>query len=150
MAGPTSAAGVAASGATAGAGSKTLHVSVVTPEGSALEREAKAVVFPAYDGEKGVLPGHAPYLTELGIGALRVTELDGSVERMYLEGGFAQVADGKVTILTEKAIDIEDLSPEEAEAATHRWRNGTVSEEAIEARDRALERVRVQRRLAGG
>lgn len=126
----------------------TLQVSVVTPEGSVLEGEARSVVFPAYDGEIGILPRHAPLLTELGIGNLRVTRLDGGVHRLYIDGGFAQVVDDKVTLLTEQATDIADLSPEQAEAELRKFRNMTVSGEELEARDRAFERARVQRRLA--
>jgi len=128
---------------------RTLHVSVVIPEGAVLDAEARSVVFPAYDGEIGILPMHAPLLTALGIGTLRVTRLDGVVERLYVDGGFAQVVDDKVVLLTEQASALEDLSPEQAEAELQKFRHLTLSGEELEARDRALERARVQRRLAG-
>lgn len=128
---------------------RTLQVSVVTPEGSVLETEARAVVFPAFDGEIGILPMHAPLLTGLGIGTLRVTRLDGGVERLYVDGGFAQVVDDKVILLTEQASALEDLTPEQAEAELQKFSHLTLSGEELEARDRALERARVQRRLAG-
>ncbi len=128
---------------------RTLHVSVVTPEGAVLDTEARSVVFPAYDGEIGILPLHAPLLTALGIGTLRVTRLDGGVERLYVDGGFAQVVDDKVVLLTEQASALADLTPEQAEAELQRFRHLTLSGEELEARDRALERARVQRRLAG-
>jgi F-type H+-transporting ATPase subunit epsilon len=128
---------------------RTLQVSVVTPEGAVLETEARAVVFPAYDGEIGILPMHAPLLTGLGIGTLRVTRLDGGVERLYVDGGFAQVVDDKVILLTEQASALSDLTPEQAEAELRKFQHLTLSGEELEARDRALERARVQRRLAG-
>lgn len=128
---------------------RTLHVSVVTPEGPVLDTEARSAVFPAYDGEVGILPRHAPLLTELGIGNLRVTRLDGGVDRLYVDGGFAQVVDDKLTVLTEQAADVAELSPEQAEAELRKFRNMTLSGEELEARDRAFERARVQRRLAG-
>jgi F-type H+-transporting ATPase subunit epsilon len=128
---------------------RTLHVSVVTPEGAVLDAEARSVVFPAYDGEIGILPMHAPLLTEVGIGALRVTEPDGGKVTLYVDGGFAQVADDQVTLLTESAMPIEDLEPQRAERAVDQYLHQSLSEEAVLARDRAMERARVQRRLAG-
>lgn len=128
---------------------RTLHVSVITPEGAVLEAEARSVVFPAYDGEIGILPMHAPLLTEIGIGTLRVTKPDGQRITLYVDGGFAQVVDDKVTLLTERASDPGELSPEQAEAALYKFRNLTLSAEEMEARDRAMERASVQRRLAG-
>lgn len=128
---------------------RTLHVSVVTPEGAVLETDARSVVFPAYDGEIGILPLHAPLLTGIGIGSLRVTQPDGERITLYVDGGFAQVADDQVTLLTESAMPIEDLEPQRAERAVDQYLHQSLSEEAVLARDRAMERARVQRRLAG-
>lgn len=127
----------------------TLRVSVVTPEGAVLDTEARSAVFPAYDGEIGILPLHAPLLTEVGIGALRVTEPDGNRITLYVDGGFAQVVDDKLTLITEQAMPLAELQPHRAERALDQFRDQTVTDEDIEARDRALERARVQRRLAG-
>jgi F-type H+-transporting ATPase subunit epsilon len=63
---------------------------------------ADMVVAPAWDGELGILHGHAPMLALMGSGSLRVT--DGTTESRFLvEGGFLQVADDVVTILSEHA-----------------------------------------------
>lgn len=128
---------------------RTLQVSVVTPEGAALDVEARSAVFPAYDGEIGILPAHAPLLTEIGIGALRVTRPDGERITLYIDGGFAQVVDDKLTLLTEQARPIADLEPARAEAALEQYLHQSLSDEEVVARDRAMERARVQRRLAG-
>ena len=128
---------------------RTLHVSVVTPEGAILDAEARSVVFPAYDGEIGILPLHAPLLTEIGIGSLRVTRPDGERITLYVDGGFAQVADDQVTLLTERAAPIADLEPRRAEEAVQQNLHQSLSDEEVVARDRAMERARVQRRLAG-
>ncbi|MEM7480537.1 MAG: ATP synthase F1 subunit epsilon [Acidobacteriota bacterium] len=128
--------------------SKTFKVSVVTPEGAALEAEATSAVFPANDGEIGILPNHAPLLSLVGIGLLRVTKADGGSERLYVDGGFAQVGDNKLVLLTEQARDLDDLDPAEATRLAAEHGGLTVGEKALQARDEAAERARVQRRLA--
>ncbi len=128
---------------------RTFHCTVVTPEGKALEVDAVSAVFPAYDGQVGILPGHAPLLTQLGIGLLRVTADDGAKSALYVDGGFAQVVDNRLTLLTEQALPPDELIPEEAESVAEQWRDNTCTDEDVyEAKQAALERARVQRRLA--
>jgi F-type H+-transporting ATPase subunit epsilon len=79
-----------------------LTVSVVSPERVLFEGQADSVVAPAFDGEVGILRSHAPMVTLLGRGELRVTS-GGSVTRFTVEGGFLQVADDQVRVVTEKA-----------------------------------------------
>jgi F-type H+-transporting ATPase subunit epsilon len=78
-------------------------VAVISPERTVFEGEATQVVAPAWDGEVGVLRGHAPMLVLLGQGELRVTSVGGGVERFHVAGGFLQVADDVVTVLSEQA-----------------------------------------------
>jgi F-type H+-transporting ATPase subunit epsilon len=80
----------------------TLKVAVISPERTVFEGEADMVVAPAWDGEVGVLRGHAPMLVLLGAGDLRVTS-GGTEQRFHVEGGFMQVADDVVTVLSERA-----------------------------------------------
>ena len=76
-----------------------LHVSVISPESLLFEDDAPSVVAPAYDGEVGILTGHAPMLTLLGKGTLRV----GDGPSFSVAGGFLQVVDNQVRVVTEKA-----------------------------------------------
>jgi F-type H+-transporting ATPase subunit epsilon len=76
-----------------------LHVSVISPESLLFEGDAPSVVAPAYDGEVGILTGHAPMLTLLGKGTLRV----GDGPSFSVAGGFLQVVDNQVRVVTEKA-----------------------------------------------
>ena len=79
-----------------------LTISLISPERTLYEGEATSIVAPAYDGELGVLTGHAPMMTLLGKGTLRVTR--GTEERRFtVEGGFLQVVDDVVRIVTEQA-----------------------------------------------
>jgi F-type H+-transporting ATPase subunit epsilon len=85
-----------------------LKVSVISPEAVLFEGEASAVVAPAYDGEVGILENHAPMMTLLGNGVLRLgaggAEAGrGSGRRFTIEGGFLQVVDNNVRIVTERA-----------------------------------------------
>ncbi len=79
-----------------------LHVSVISPERVLFEGEATGVVAPAFDGEVGILDGHAPMMTLLGKGALRLSG-SGGEKRFAIEGGFLQVTGNKVRIVTERA-----------------------------------------------
>lgn len=89
--------------APAGGGlSGALHVVVISPEQTIFEGEAESVVAPAWDGELGILRGHAPLMALLGKGDLRVRS-GGSTERFRVEGGFLQVVDNVVTVLSERA-----------------------------------------------
>ena len=79
-----------------------LKVSVISPERVLFEGEVRSVIAPAFDGEVGILSQHAPMMTLLGRGVLR---LEGSAgeQRFAVEGGFLQVADDEVRVVTERA-----------------------------------------------
>jgi F-type H+-transporting ATPase subunit epsilon len=79
-----------------------LKVSVISPERVLFEGEATSVVAPAFDGEVGILTDHAPMMTLLGKGSLRLDGA-GSGKRFDIEGGFLQVVANNVRIVTEKA-----------------------------------------------
>lgn len=79
-----------------------LKVSVISPEAILFEGDVDSVVAPAYDGEVGILQHHAPMVTLLGSGDLRLRG-GGSDRRFFVEGGFLQVVDDQVRVVTEKA-----------------------------------------------
>jgi F-type H+-transporting ATPase subunit epsilon len=91
----------------------TLHCSIVTPEKAFLETDAERVVLPAHDGEIGILPGHARLLAKLGTGVCRVTT-GATTHRLLIDGGFVQVADNRVTVLTDMAAPLDQIDLEEA------------------------------------
>ena len=78
-----------------------LRVSVISPERVLFEGETDSVVAPAFDGEVGILTGHAAMMTVLGNGELRLG--NGGAHRFHVEGGFLQVSDDHVRVVTEKA-----------------------------------------------
>ena len=79
-----------------------MKVSVISPERVLFEGEATSVVAPAFDGEVGILNDHAPMMTLLGKGSLRLAG-GGSDRQFQIEGGFLQVVENNVRIVTEKA-----------------------------------------------
>jgi F-type H+-transporting ATPase subunit epsilon len=79
-----------------------LKVSVISPERVLYEGTARGVIAPAFDGEVGILPMHAPLMTLLGRGTLRVDTAEGE-QRFQVEGGFLQVVDDAVRVVTEQA-----------------------------------------------
>ena len=78
-----------------------LKVSVISPEAVLFEGETDSVVAPAYDGEIGILTGHAPLMALLGNGELRLGSSAGA--RFTVSGGFMQVLNDDVRVVTEKA-----------------------------------------------
>lgn len=79
-----------------------LKVSVISPERTLFNGEVDSIVAPAFDGEVGILPMHAPMMTLLGKGMLSLGT-GGSAARFHVEGGFLQVADDEVRVVTERA-----------------------------------------------
>ncbi len=79
-----------------------MSVAVISPERTIFEGAADMVVAPAWDGEVGILRHHAPMLALLGEGDVRI-RLGTSEQRFFVSGGFLQVAEDAVTILSERA-----------------------------------------------
>lgn len=97
---------------------QSFKCSIVTPAESVFDGEIVYATIPAWDGQHGVMPGQSPLLTRLGFGSLRLDfpPPDGGSRWYLVEGGFAQVQDGALTLLTERATPAEKLSAEEATA----------------------------------
>ena len=91
-----------------------LALSVVTPTGVAFEQQVDEVTVPGLLGEFGVLPNHAPVMSVIKPGALKVLN-DGTERRIFVNGGFADVTPEGLTVLAEEAIDLEDISADKIE-----------------------------------
>lgn len=83
---------------------RTFNLSVISPERTLFEGPARFVVVPAYDGEIGILHDHAPLMALLGEGPLRVETETGSL-RFHVSGGFVQVVNNEVSVLSEEATE---------------------------------------------
>lgn len=133
-------------GEAAHSGDKALHCVVVTPERAVLDEPADFIALPMYDGELGVLPGRAPLIGRLGFGELRVRQ-GSQVQHYYVDGGFAQVHDNVVTLLTSKAVPAAELSAQTAQEALQQAL-APATGDAVDAQLRQQERARAQLRLA--
>ena len=85
-----------------------MQVTVISPEQAVFEGEADAVVAPAYDGQVGILPRHAPFMTLLGEGIVKVTKSGAAPIRLKVAGGFLQVAANVVRIVAGSASSAID------------------------------------------
>jgi F-type H+-transporting ATPase subunit epsilon len=125
-----------------------LKISVVTPESTAFEAQTPFVVVPLYDGELGIAVHHSPMIGRLGYGELRIGQ-GASARRFYVDGGFVQVADNQVTVLTNRAVAAEKLSAAAATSALEAARaRESHSPELLEIREREVARARAQLRMA--
>src|SRR5438552_17488795 len=98
--------------------SRSLQCMVVTPERAVVDEQADFVALPLYDGEIGILPGRAPLVGRLGYGELRLRRA-GRTRRFYVDGGFVQVRDDVVTLLTSLALGADEIRADQAERALH-------------------------------
>jgi len=123
---------------------------VVTPEHLLLSKQVDEVIAPGAEGEFGVLPGHAPFISMLKIGELRY-KVDNTWTYMAVLWGYAEVIPSKVTILAEIAEKAEDIDVERATKkvteAEERLKVGGLPSDLKEAQI-SLEKARLRKRIA--
>jgi len=99
----------------------TIHVDVVSAEGSIYSGEAEFVVLPGEDGELGIYPRHTPLITRIKPGTVRIKPADGSDEELiFVAGGILEVQPSVVTVLADSAIRGHDLDEAKATEALKR------------------------------
>jgi F-type H+-transporting ATPase subunit epsilon len=122
-----------------------LLLEIVTPERQVFNEEVDSVVCPGIEGELGVLPHHAPLLTTLGVGELRIRR--GSEEEFFaIAGGFLQVRPDKVVVMAETADMASEIDLETAQEA-RREAEKALAEGFEEPADLARARASLQRAL---
>jgi F-type H+-transporting ATPase subunit epsilon len=136
---------------------EAIELIVVTPERQLLRETVVELTIPGLDGELGVLPGHAPLMTELGIGELSYRKATSS-QPVFLAvlRGFAEVLPDRVTLLAETAERAEEIDLNRAEQAKARAEKRLASNDtnidwdrATVALQRALIRIHVARKYRG-
>ena len=130
-----------------------LLLEIVTPERLAYSDTVDAVVLPGSEGELGVLPHHAPLLTMLGVGELRIRK-SGAEESFAIVGGFLQVRPDRVVVMAETADMASEIDLEKAQQARREaeqalesgYTEGADLSAARAALQQALLRIRVAER----
>jgi F-type H+-transporting ATPase subunit epsilon len=122
-----------------------LHLEIVTPERQAYEDDVDMVIVPGVEGELGILPHHAPLITTLGVGELRIKK-GGAEESFAIVGGFLQVRPDKVVVMAETADLASEIDLEKAQQA-RREAERTLETAAQEPADLANARAALQQAL---
>jgi F-type H+-transporting ATPase subunit epsilon len=129
----------------------TFKLEIVTPEKRVVDTAAEEIQIPGKNGYLGVLPGHAPLITELAVGEITFRE-NSSEQRLAVAWGFAEVLADKVTILAETAERPSEIDVERArkakERAEQRLANGDTTVDVERALD-ALHRAETRLEVAG-
>lgn len=125
-----------------------LTCTVVTPEQTALETKAEFVALPLFDGEIGIAANHSPLIGRLGYGEMRI-KAGGQTQVYYVDGGFVQVADNVVAVLTNRAVPAKSIDAAAAESQLQAaLRKPAGTPELMEIRDRQVAQARAQLRTA--
>ena len=82
-----------------------MHVTVISPLEARFDGEAQSLVAPAYDGQVGILPHHAPFMTLLGEGVLSIRH-GSETTKLVIYGGFLQVVSDEVRIVTDRVSEV--------------------------------------------
>ncbi len=121
----------------------TVHIDVVSAEESIFSGEAEFIAAPAQMGEVGIYPRHAPMITSIKPGALRIKLADKNEEQLiYISGGILEVQPGVVTVLADTAIRGHDIDEAKANAAKK------AAEEAMKNRSSDVDYAKAQAELA--
>jgi F-type H+-transporting ATPase subunit epsilon len=130
--------------------SNSIQVVVVTPEKAVLDEHADFVALPMYDGELGVLPGRAPLIGRLGYGEVRIKK-GATTRELFVDGGFVEIRDNVVTLLTQRAVSEEDLSVDNANSelqdALQPGRTPDEQEAQLAKQARARAKLRLARKV---
>jgi F-type H+-transporting ATPase subunit epsilon len=125
---------------------RELQCVIVSPERALFDEPANFVAVPMYDGELGVLPSRAPLIGRLGYGELRVKRGE-QTTRFFVDGGFVQVRDNVVTVLTSRALRAEEIQPAEARRRLDEARAALHEAAGSAAQDAATKRIDRERAL---
>ena len=118
----------------------TLHFSLVSPERELFSGEVAQVDAPGTEGEFGVLPKHAPFMTTLKPGVVRIYA-EGQITPVFVRGGFADVTPQGLTILAEEAVRLEDVDVAELDAELVKVKSDANDPGDETRRKRAAERL---------
>jgi F-type H+-transporting ATPase subunit epsilon len=135
----------------------TLKLEILTPTAKVFEGDVEFVELPGAEGDMGIFPQHEALVTELKAGELRITQ-KGQVQVLAIGEGFAEITGTSVGVLTDGAVNAQDIDEKAAEEAVKRaeelLKNSTLQGDELEATQaslaRSLAQIRVKRRRSAG
>ena len=129
---------------------KTFQCTLMTPERSVLDEPVVYASLPAWDGLLGVVCQRAPLVVKLGIGSLRLDLADGSSRWFFVGGGFAQMKDNKLALLTDEVTTSDQVEAEEAKASLKEaLARRAIDDTEVARKERELAKARSLIELAG-
>jgi F-type H+-transporting ATPase subunit epsilon len=136
------------------AAANTIHVDIVSAEGEIFSGAASMVFAPGTQGELGIAPRHAPLLTLLKAGEVRVQTPDGQEQQFFVGGGALEIQPNKVSVLADTALRAKDLdeaaalaAKQRAEEALHDGADKMTQAEALKEIVRATEQLKMIQKL---
>jgi F-type H+-transporting ATPase subunit epsilon len=133
---------------------KLIRCVIVTPEQTVLDTKAAGVSLPLDDGSRGIAAGHAPFIGRLGAGEVQLHGVAGGTGTetticTFVEGGFVEVGNNEVTVITQGALDSGSIKAPEIQAELeHLYQQKAVGDDQIEALLKAESAARARLRAA--
>jgi F-type H+-transporting ATPase subunit epsilon len=121
----------------------TVKFELVSPERLLFSEDVESVVIPGTEGDFGVLPGHARLVSTIRPGVISIFQNGKVTERIFVEGGFAEVAGEGCTVLAEHALPVSEIQREQAQQAIQDAREDVEDAKDEEARKEALRALEV-------
>ena len=121
-----------------------MRIVVVTPETTLVDCAADFVALPLFDGEIGIAENHSPMIGRLGYGEMRIVRNEVE-QKYYVDGGFVQVVDNVVSVLTNRAVPAAELNVAADEQQLETAKNLKAdTDELLAIRDRTIAQARAQ------
>lgn len=114
-----------------------LQLSITTPDAIFLDKEVNYLYLPGSDGEIGILKEHTAFISVARAGELRYEGVDGLSESVAIGDGFVRVVDDKVMVVTEIALQIDDINESDYEAAIERAKQALAGEKRVDEEEAA-------------
>jgi len=128
---------------------ESFQCTLITPQAQVLDEQVVYASIPAHDGPLGVAHLRAPIVTKLGDGPLRLDLPGGESKHYFIGGGFAQVKDDKLVLLTDEAIPADKIDARQARTdLTEALATQAVSDDQVAAKNRKVARARAMKHLA--
>jgi F-type H+-transporting ATPase subunit epsilon len=119
-----------------------VHLEIVSPEKLLLSRDVDMVVIPAFEGDMGVLPEHAPMMVILRGGVVSLYEGDRVTDTLFVAGGFAEITSEGCTVLAAEAMPVNELERDKAEK---RIRDAEEAMSQVDGNDPVQEELALER-----